>query len=294
MAGQNHATRFSESFLQQAVDQAKNSFIAIDVEHLSFISPLGRVYDGEIVVADDGEKEVVFKGRELPQFVSSGSEDDPLKAVRNLPLADGAVSAELTVEFEQRNFSTSTLAEILREAPLATKRQERWAFLPPLEWTIVITVAWPAVRFAGAFIQELGAETARRVVKWVRRSSDASLEPDRDRLITLRFGIQPGRFIFAIIPIGRGQSGSEDLAERALETVSDVASFAGLQRERNVYPGLLRGAFIFDGTMWCFGWWTDGEAVYRTRWFDEHCPDPARFLGHALVPADIPVPEQDP
>jgi hypothetical protein len=74
---------------------------------------------------------------------------------------------------------------------------------------------------------------------------------------------------------------AEALILDALESVSAVASFAGIQSEREVLPGLLRAAFIYDAGSCHFAWWTDGDTVYRTPWFNEHCPDPERFLDRA-------------
>lgn len=74
-----------------------------------------------------------------------------------------------------------------------------------------------------------------------------------------------------------------------LDGAGTLASFAGLQQERGALPGMKRAAFMFlDGT-WHLAWWTDGESVFRTRWFDEHMPDPGGILGRPLLGTDMDV-----
>jgi len=45
----------------------REMFVPLGVEHLDFLPPWGRVYDGEVVESDDGEKDLVMRARELPQ-----------------------------------------------------------------------------------------------------------------------------------------------------------------------------------------------------------------------------------
>jgi len=60
--------------MAHAIDQVREMFVPLGVEHLDFLPPWGRVYDGEVVESDDGEKDLVMRARELPQFVWSGAD----------------------------------------------------------------------------------------------------------------------------------------------------------------------------------------------------------------------------
>jgi hypothetical protein len=82
-------------------------------------------------------------------------------------------------------------------------------------------------------------------------------------------------------------AGADDKLSAALQSLDEVAAFAGLAKVGQIeQTGLVRAVFIHDGDGWKFAWWSDGEKIYRTQWFEAHAPDPSRFLGRPLFPND--------
>jgi hypothetical protein len=271
--------------MEQAIDQVRQTFVPIGFEHLDFLPPWGRIYDGEIVEASDGEKDLVMKARELPQFDWSGVDIQIGAIVADLPEHE-PVTFDFAVTFEKRNFSAEVLAQLEAEAPVPLREQVKWSILPPIAFVIAFPVIWGAVRFAGAFCEELGRTAAQALVAWLKKASDGSLEPTRGRSYTISFELGEHKSIDGFILIEPDDpEGQQKLAD-AFESSSVLAAFAGHQKEIGFFPNLVRASFIFDQGSWKLAWWTDGKSVFRSSWYQANSPDSARFLGRP--PLDLP------
>lgn len=292
IAGKGHPVGFTEEAMRGVIDQVHRYFLPLSYEHLAFIPPWGRVYEAEIVEADDGERDVVMMARDLPQYVGPGPESDLDRLLAGLPESE-PVSLDLSVGFERRNYSDVALSKIEEDAPLPLDEHLKWSVLPPIEFILVAAVTWGAVKFAGAFCAELGRAAAQGLISWFKRAGDASLEPERDRIHCVSFELGDRRTVDAYILVKHDDDHGEEMMANGFESISAVASFAGLQKESDYLPGLVKAAFIFDGQAWRLGWWTDGTRVNRTQWFESNCPDSSRFLGHGFLGIDLPVEGDD-
>lgn len=278
---------FAREALEGMAQQARDRFVPISIEHLDFLPPIGRWRDGELVSTPDGETDLYLVGGPLRQLVPVGPDPDPLSLIAKMPVAEPLSEVNAVVVFEHSNFERTDLVSIRDEAPIPVESEERWSELPPLIWTLAIPVTWGAMKFAGAFFETLGKATADAVVGWVRRAWNRSKEPERDRLLTLRFDLPDGASIYGFIPSAFDDPEAEANLQLALASSGELASLAGAQLEQAIFPGLQRAAFIFDGAAWRLAWWTDGEGVYRTNWFERYAPDPSRFLGRPLLGLDF-------
>lgn len=292
--GTDYITVVTREALEGMAAQVAEGFVPILIEHLSYIPPIGRWHSAEVIEAPDGEFELELRGSALRQLVPVG--DDPrdiLSLVDRLPEEDlPAATAEL--HYEARNFTSEELRSLQEAPPFPLKEEHKWSSLPPLIWTLSIPVLWGACKFAGSFFETLGKESAEAVARWLRAARNRSKEADRDRMLTLEFELRDGSLIYGFIPCrsqGDGDADAELIA--GLRDSGTLASFAGLQQERGVFPNMQRAALIFLDGRWHLAWWTDGDSVFRTRWFDDHVPDPARFLGRPLLGPDVAAPLQD-
>ncbi len=290
--GERHITRVSRQAMESALAQARTGFIPIMVEHLDYLPPIGRWCDGRLVDCDDGETELELHGRRLAQLAPVAADPpDPLSAVGDVQ--EVAVPSDLSIvlRLEARNFSPSGLAALHQTAPIPVREEHRWSELPPLIWTLAIPVMWGAVKFAGAFFEELGKVSAKAFSEWIRRMWDSSKEPQRDRILAVQFEISDGSTVTAFVPVRYDSPDQEAVLARALEHLGDVATFVGAQKEQHMIARLQRAALLFDGQDWHLAWWTDGESVYRTHWFTANQPDPSRFLGRPLFEPQDADPE---
>jgi hypothetical protein len=283
-----HITKFSREALEDMLRQAQSTFLPATLEHLPFLPPIARWNAGAIVDAADGAAELILEGADLQQLVRIGPDPTPLDSVDALPLASrGLHPQEVELDYEPRNYKHEDAKAFRDEAPISLGKSAAWSALPPIEWVVSIVVLWPAVRFVGAFLDELGHASGKAVVEWIHSASKRAHASERARLFTIRFTLDEGRYVSAIIPFDAKTKPAEMIA--ALESANSIASFAAVlkQGKTGLYDSWVRGTFIFDAGTWNFGWWTDGERVYRTRWFEENCPDPARFLGRPLSSLDL-------
>ena len=147
---------------------------------------------------------------------------------------------------------------------------------PPAEWIICFTVAWPAVQFATGFFQEVGRTSASAVLEWIKDAATRARAPKRDTIITLRFALDEERYVqgMVVLPGGEDSDGRE-----ALEAAGILGSIAGLLKEEDRLPGLKRGTFVWVSGEWHLAWWTDGERVLTTEWYEQYSPDFEAILG---------------
>jgi hypothetical protein len=275
--------RFAKEALEGVASQVRSSFLPMHVEHLAVLPPVGRWVDAKVVEADDGEFELLMEGELIPQLVHRGEDFDPL-ALMPADTATGEVpKTTLRVLTESRNFEDEDFQAIRRGAPIEVGQENRWASLPPLEWVFVIPVVWGAVRFAGSFFDELGRISAQKVAAWIEVSSKRSREPQRDRLVTLRFDLPGGGFVSGYI-VGPHDGDAEAATADGLSAAGALAEWVGAQVELGLIPGLQRAAFVWNEGRWNLAWYvTDGSAVYTTRWFERNAPDATRILGRPIL-----------
>ncbi len=156
-------------------------------------------------------------------------------------------------------------------------------------------MVWGAVKFAGAFFDELGRVSAKALASWLKNWSIRAKADDRDWIVTFRFGLPNGEIVYGFVPV---RSKAEDLEERivkGLNSAGVVASIAGAHAENRLIGDAKQVALILDDKdRWQFAWWTDGAPVCRTTWFNHNCPDPERFLGRPLFEASGDDPSTGP
>ena len=65
VAGKDRRVSFALELLHDIVRQVRDGFIPMSTEHLDYLPPIGRWYDGEVVQAPDGEWELFLVGQQL-------------------------------------------------------------------------------------------------------------------------------------------------------------------------------------------------------------------------------------
>jgi hypothetical protein len=132
----------------------------------------------------------------------------------------------------------------------------------------------------------MGRTTASAVLAWIKNASAKAREPARDAIVTLRFVLDQERYVQGMIILPSGEDGE---AREALEAAGILGSIAGLLRDGEHLPGLKRGTFMWDSGDWHLAWWTDGERVLTTQWYERSSPDVEAILGFnspLLPPSD--------
>lgn len=282
--------RFARSALEDLIDQTHRNFVAMNVEHLTLLPPIGVWDGGEIIRADDGEDELVLYGRYLKTLVPTGADPSFFGLIpASAPVAEVAVNID-HVSLVARNFEPEDFAAIQESAPISVEEEERWSVLPPLEIVVVIAVLWGAIKFAGGFFEALGADTAHALVSWIGRTTEAAKEPERDRLVTLQFQLpsesESPPTIYAFILV-RGDDDASAVTLPALNAATPVAELAGAQAELGVLGDLERAAFMWDGSEWQLAWFVpNSEVVCVTNWYRAHEPDVTGLLGRPLLELD--------
>ena len=184
IAGTDHLTSFSREALEGVVRQVRDGFVAVTVEHLDFLPPVGKWTDARVVSAADGAYELVMVGRRLTHHISDATEVADLS---ELPPRSGQAELLASLHIERRNFDEAVFDDLRRESPFEVVEEQKWSQLPPLIWTLAIPVSWGACKFAGAFFETLGKGTAETFVHWLGAAWNRSKHPDRDRILGLRF-----------------------------------------------------------------------------------------------------------
>lgn len=277
---------FAPEALHDIVRQAREGFIAMNIEHLNMLPPVGRWSDGEVKPQDDGEQQVLLYGDMLDQFVASSEFDDPF-----IPDVDGGLAPDLvdaSLGVEARNFDPETWQEAAAECPLPVRELHKWSSLPPIEWVVTIPVAWGAAKFLGSFLERLGAAAGDALVDWLKTTSRRARESERDRYVTLSFDLDDGRQVCGFIPFASDDDELETV-KAALDSAGTLAEVAGLLND-GTGPSAHRVAYLFDGSDWKLAWYVTDEGAYCTKYFSDHMPNPERFLGRPLLP-ELPTSE---
>lgn len=291
IAGDQFDTVITRQALEGMARQVREGHVAMTPEHLSYLGPIGRWVDAEVVDLPDGHGELRMYGEFIDSLSPRHTDPPILLQLDDLPESEPPDVLDLTCSVELRIFEDADHSAIKESAPFALHHQHRWAELPPLEWVIGIPVLWGATKFAGAFFSELGRSSAEAVVEWFKKWSGRAQQNDRDWIVTLRFDLEDGSSVSGYIPVtAHDEQSARDLIA-ALESAGVVASLAGTQSERQILGEVKEVAVIYDHQDgWQLGWWTDGERVFKTLWFDKNKPAPERFLGRPLFESGSPAP----
>ena len=275
-AGDDHLTQFSRSALEDMAGRVNRTGIWKTVEHLRFLPPLGLVHHAEVREAADGEAEVYVQDPPLFPVFTYVDDWGAFQGLSGVPFSEPP-QVEVRVGVNPRNFGTQEAKAIEDEVGEKYSPFEQYAEFPPLEVWITLSVLWGIGQFSGAFLRELGKisaeEFAASVKRWVKRSRD----PNRTCVFTIEFQLPNGASISGFVLAG--SEGIEGAVSSVLAATGDLAAIAGLQKERELFPGLRQGAFFLTEEGWQLGWWTDGERVVQTKWFQENPPDVEGVLG---------------
>ncbi|GAA1602681.1 hypothetical protein GCM10009789_65820 [Kribbella sancticallisti] len=272
---------FAPEALEGMVRQARESFIAMNIEHLNMLPPIGRWSDGEVKTLEDGEQQLLLYGEFLQQYVAKSEFDDPF---RPEVLSEQGAPEILTasISAEARNFDPEVWRDAVDESPLPVKETHKWSDLPPLEWVLVVPVAWGAAKFMGSFLERLGQEAAEAVVAWFKRTSRKARDAGRDRYVTISFELDDDRQVSGFIPFA---AADDDISyvQAALGSAGMLAEIAGALNE-GASPGTHQITYLWDGSTWQLAWFVNDDGVFLTKYFTEHRPDPERFLGRPMFP----------
>lgn len=270
---------FAPEALHDIVRQARENFIAMNVEHLNMLPPIGRWSDGEVKTMDDGEQQVMLFGEVLDQFTASADLDDPFQS-GDLG-GDAPARLDVKLQVESRNFDAGVWDEAQAECPLPVEPVHKWSSLPPVEWLLSIPVAWGAVKFLGSFFERMGQGAADGLLDWIKSTSRKAREPERDRYVTVSFDLPDRRIVYGFIPFA---ADDEELAavRNALDSAGTLAEVAGRMNDGLATEAHLV-AYLFDGTKWRLAWFVTDAGAFRTKYFTENLPDPEKFLGRPLL-----------
>ena len=271
--------RFAPEALHDIVRQAREGFIAMNVEHLNLFPPVGRWSDGEVTTLDDGELQVLLYGETLDQFTASTDIVDPFQGDDSTGSPPEALAVSLGAE--SRNFDPEVWKEAAASCPLPVKQVHKWSSLPPIEWVLTIPVAWGAAKFLGSFLDRLGTATGDAFVEWLKVTSRKAHEPERDRYVTLSFDLGDGRIVYGFIPFA-AEDDELFAVREALDSAGALAEVAG-QLNAGVATNAHLVAYLFDGREWRLAWFVTDDGAYSTRYFSENMPDPERFLGRPVL-----------
>lgn len=276
---------FAPEALHDMVRQAREGFVAMNVEHLDLLPPIGRWSDGEVKTLEDGEQQLLLYGSMLQQFETRAEFEDPFRPASTAQ-KEAPSRVDLVVRAEARNFDSETWSSAASDCPFPVEETHKWSALPPLEWLFSIPVVWGAARFAGSFLDRLGSAAADGLISWIKETSRRAKEPARDRYVTLAFEIEDGRTVYGFIPLTAEDDELTALRD-ALDRAGPLAELAGAQRD-GLAMRAHRIAYFYDGATWQLGWFVTDEGVFRTKYFLDSAPDPERFLGRPLLPDGLP------
>ena len=274
LKGEDHITVVTKEALDDLADQILTRQIPVTTEHLGFIPQIGVMEDPRVVEASDGAFELWAITRPLPKR-TAGEPD--LQALAELPTGD-CPSLTLGMSFSRRNFSDSDGLAIKDEADIPIESDEKWSAVPPNEFILTVAASWVAMKFAGAFVAELGKQAGGALGAQIASWSKRSKVPERDILFTLEFEVTSQEKIVGYVIAKPDQI--EQQVSRALDASEPLASLAAVANKQDLFPDFKTVVYVFDGRSWRLAWWTDGESVAITNWYKQNPPDTTGLLGH--------------
>jgi len=279
LRGESYVVRFTREALVGMTEQVRSGFVLMNVEHLSYLPPIGRWYQAEVEDDEEGESELVMYGRRLSGYRTP---DGVLPEASDMTaLAPDAV-AGVEISLESRNFDRDVWESLSEDAPLPTRSTAAWSSLPPLVWLITVPVVWGVGQFAGSFMKRLGERTADGLVILIKKYAPRARDNERESLVEARFEVARGLSVSAFLPFDHRSGTAVAELRDGLDGLGPVAAFAGSMTD-DPQPKIRRVAFFREDGTWRLGWWASTDAVHVTEWFEHNCPDPKRFLGRPVL-----------
>src|SRR5262249_24548545 len=149
--------------LASVVPQIQSGYVTMNVEHLSYLPPVGRWHSAEIEDDADGHSELVMYGHRLhmrrtPDQVLSEESGDGSSAPESI------VGEKFFLD--PGTFDPNVWLILKETPPLPVRERFAWSSLPPLIWLVLVPVTWAATQFGGGFMKRLGEATADDFVDW--------------------------------------------------------------------------------------------------------------------------------
>jgi hypothetical protein len=286
--GSGYMERFAKEALVSAVEQVSAGYVRMNVEHLSYLPPIGHWHRAEVEDDDEGHSELVMYGHYLPFRRASDSvlSDGPSTAEPGPDHISGA-----TIEIEPRNFEPEVWEDLVEEPPLPVRQHAARSVLPPLIWVLSVPVTWGVTKFMGSFLEKLGDAAGEGLAYWIKNQTARARESSRDSMVEVQFEIAPNLTVSAFIPFNAGTRAAVEELREGLDGLGPVASFAGWMTGDDHPTEVRLVAFFYKDGVWNLGWWSSPDAAYITSWFEKNYPDPKRFLDRPLLAIQDEGPE---
>jgi hypothetical protein len=290
LRGEDYLVTFAKEALLDMAEQVRSGYVKMNVDHLSYLPPIGYWHGAEVVDDAEGHSELVMFGHPLS---SRAATDTVLPAAgpRDAPPGPEFIP-DVQIMLEPRNFEPDDWQRLSDESPLPVHEQAAWSLLPPLIWLITIPVVWGVTQFAGGFLNRLGAATAEGLINWLQTHARQARDNSRDSLIEVRFEIAPNLNVSAFIVFDAHTKDTVDELRQGLEGLGSVASFAGWMTGNDHPAGVRLVTFIYANEDWNLAWWATEDSAFVTNWFRKNCPDPKRFLGRPLLGVSDETPQR--
>ena len=277
LRGDEFTTKLSKSALEDMVMQIEQSHVWFMAEHLEFIPPFGLQKHAELREREDGETELYVRADfNLPRYLDDRERDFSEWMTELTPLESPALSVQ--IQYDRRNFIPDMAEFIERDSAGLATPVERQSELPPLAYAIVIPVAWGVGRFLGSFLDQLGKAAGQAVADKIASWSKRSRRPERTAVLKLDFQLPDNAHICGFTFAKPDEISAQ--VQSLVHASEELAVIAGIQNEHGTFPGMKLAAFFLEDGLWRLGWWTDGEMVIVTTWFNENQPDIEEVLGH--------------
>lgn len=281
LRGEDYEVSFAREALERMAEQVQVGYIKMNVEHLSYMPPVGRWHRAEVVDYADGNSELVMFGHSLSTQRATDTvlTRNPPEDVPPAPeLIDG-----VEISLESRNFDAADWERLKNESPLRVEEQAAWSWLPPIIWLISVPVTWGVTQFVGGFLNRLGEASADGLVDWIKRNTQHAKESSRDALVEVSFDISPNLRVLAFVQFNAHTKDAVSELRSGLDGLGPVASFAGWMTTEQHPAEVRQVAFLHSDGEWQLCWWATEDSVFVTDWFGENYPEPERFLGRRLL-----------
>jgi hypothetical protein len=280
LKGEDYLVSFTRDALASAVEQVQSGYVRMNVEHLSYLPPVGHWHRAAVEDDDDGHSQLVMYGHRLPMHRTA---DVILPEwPRQGPPGPASVSGA-QIGLEPRNFEPEVWEHLKKECPLSVREHAAWSSLPPLLWLISIPVTWGAAQFTGSFLKRLGEGAASGLASWIQDHARRARDSSRDNLVEIRFDTAQNLSVSGFLPFNAHTKAAIDELRQCLDGLGPLASFAGWMNG-NEHPSEVRlVAFFYQDGVWNLAWWASPDSSHITKWFENHYPDPERFPGRPLL-----------
>ena len=279
--------QFSREALESYAQQINSGrFLPVNIEHLTFLPPVGRLTAARIQQTDNNELDLIVTLESVPQVMITEIEMDTLASRgQQESLPQQSLTDAIHIMLEQRNYSEDDFQAIQDTAPFSVTEQHQWAALPPLEILFVVPVTLRLLgitKFFESFFGELGTQSAKGVADWVRDTFRRGKQPERDRLLTISFPTDDGPTIWgtAFVP-----ADNDSIIDLAVPAWAKLAAIVENLRLHPFHENLERAMFIYENGAWHLAWYiTTGDTVFVTDWFKKQAIDQTKFLSTVDAP----------